>query len=118
MRAAQQTKEAAGIRCLRQRQRNDQPAEPGGERILVAEDDKFLRTLAVAVLCRRYTIIETIGGEDAARRFRNSPEAIDLRCWTWIYQRKREIFGADTHFLPKPFGPRFLLNKIRKVLGW
>ena len=126
-----------------------QPVEPGGKRILVAEDDKFLRTLVTAVLRRAgYTIIEAIGGEDAVRLFRNSPEAIDLllldmdmlkknirKVYDEIRQttphikvlfasayptemmRKRGMFGADAHFLSKPFGPQFLLNKIREVLA-
>ncbi|HET7319788.1 MAG TPA: response regulator [Nitrospirota bacterium] len=138
--------EAAVIRRLRQRQLKR--PRPGGKRILVAIDDRFLRTLMTAVLYQAgYTVIEAIGGADAVRKFWNSPEAIDLllldmdmpknsckEVYDMIRQakpdikvvfagsypaeimRKRGLFGTDTHFLSKPFGPRVLLNKISEVL--
>ncbi len=70
--------EAAAVRYLRRR-RVEQPAGPRGEMILVAEDDRFLRTLVATVLCRSgYTIIEAADGEDALHKFHNSRERIDL----------------------------------------
>jgi two-component system cell cycle sensor histidine kinase/response regulator CckA len=140
--------EAAVIRRLRQRHFSERPARPGGKRILVAVDDRFLRTLMTAVLYQAgYTVIEAIGSADAVRKFWNSPEAIDLllldmdmpkntckEVYDMIRQaepdikvvfagsypaelmRKRGLLGEDADFLLKPFGPRFLLSKIREVL--
>ncbi len=71
--------QAGVISYMRRKLRMKQPAGPAGERILVAEDDRFLRTLVGTVLYRSgYTIIEAVDGEDAVHKFYNSPEAIDL----------------------------------------
>jgi CheY-like chemotaxis protein len=57
----------------------EQPAELGRERILVAEEDKLLRVMMRTVLYGAgYSILEAIDGEDAVRKFRNSPEGVDL----------------------------------------
>jgi CheY-like chemotaxis protein len=56
-----------------------QHAEPRGKRILVAEDEKFVRMLVRAVLHGAgYTIIEALDGEDAILKIRNSQEGMDL----------------------------------------
>lgn len=76
----------AFTRCLRQitadiasKQCMEQPAELGGERILLAEDDKFLRILMRTLLYRAgYTILEAFDGEDAVLKFRNCHEGVDL----------------------------------------
>jgi CheY-like chemotaxis protein len=56
-----------------------QHAELGGKRILVAEEERFLRILVRSVLrgagC---TIIEAIDGEDAVLKFRTAEDRIDL----------------------------------------
>ncbi len=71
--------EAAAIRYLRMKRRREQPAGPRGERILVAEGDRFLRTLVGTFLYRQgYTIIEAVDGEDALLKFHDTCEPIDL----------------------------------------
>jgi CheY-like chemotaxis protein len=56
-----------------------QHAELRGNRILVAEDEKFLRILVRSVLRGAgYTIIEAIDGEDAILKFRTAEDGIDL----------------------------------------
>ena len=57
------------------------PAAPprGAETVLLAEDDRTVRTMTHSILQRfGYTVIEAVDGEDAVRTFTQHREAIDL----------------------------------------
>jgi CheY-like chemotaxis protein len=67
------------------------PEEParGMETILVAEDDKVLRSLATTILQEAgYTVIEAADGEDAVRKFEQDKDKVKLVICDVIMPRK------------------------------
>jgi two-component system cell cycle sensor histidine kinase/response regulator CckA len=117
---------------------------PGGERILLVDDEEVLRRLANAILTRRgYDVTEADGPLAAIAIAAGPPDSIDLILADVMMPEMRgyemaerirplqprakvlfmsgyagEIDSADRvrPMLPKPFSPRQLLAEIRRIL--
>jgi nitrogen-specific signal transduction histidine kinase/CheY-like chemotaxis protein len=120
----------------------------GSETILLAEDDRSVRTLAVRVLKQSgYHVMDAPNGEEALRLFEANPNAIDILVTDVVMnvlsgpelakqatkirpdlkvlylsgymesdsRNELQKVGASS-FLPKPFRPRDLLQRIRQTL--
>ena len=66
-----------------------EPAEGGGETVLLAEDDSTLRQLTKSVLEKYgYTVIEAVDGEDAIEKFIKHKDSIDLLLFDVVMPKK------------------------------
>jgi signal transduction histidine kinase/CheY-like chemotaxis protein len=75
----------------------------GDETILVAEDNDEVRRLAKEILTSRgYTVIESVDGEDAIRRFAEHKDEIDLLLLDVVMPRMN---GKETHEAIKKTNP-------------
>lgn len=120
----------------------------GTETLLLAEDDRSVRTLAVRVLSQNgYRVVEASNGEEALRLFQKNPGDIDLLVTDVVMnglsgpEMAKEALKirpelkvlylsgymesdsrnelqkvAASSFLPKPFRPRDLLERVRQTL--
>jgi CheY-like chemotaxis protein len=118
---------------------------PGGERILLVDDEEVLRRLAHAILSRRgYEVIDADGPLAAIAIAAEQPDSFDLILADVMMPEMRgyemadrirplqprakvlfmsgyagEIDSASDRvrpLLPKPFSPRQLLDEIRRIL--
>jgi two-component system, cell cycle sensor histidine kinase and response regulator CckA len=124
--------------------RSPQPASPHRERILLVDDEDVLRRLALAILKRQgYDVVDANGPAAALEIATQQPDSIDLiladvmmpgmRGWEMVerirplqprarvlymsgYVAEIEAVEKVQPLLAKPFGPRQLLDEIRRVL--
>jgi two-component system cell cycle sensor histidine kinase/response regulator CckA len=124
---------------------NPESRRPGGERILLVDDEAVLRRLARTILLRQgYNVIEASGPAEALELAAAQPDSIDLiladvmmpgmRGWEMVDRlrvsqpRARVLYmsgyvgelesAADKvrPLLAKPFRPRDLVDEVRRVL--
>ena len=124
---------------------NPEPRQPGGERILLVDDEAVLRRLARTILLRQgYNVVEASGPAEALELAAAEPDSIDLiladvmmpgmRGWEMVERlrvsqpRARVLYmsgyvgelatAADKvrPLLAKPFRPRDLVEEVRRVL--
>jgi two-component system cell cycle sensor histidine kinase/response regulator CckA len=122
-----------------------EPEKPGGECILLVDDEAVLRQLARTILVRQgYTVIAAPGPAEALEVAAGQPDFFDLiladvmmpgmRGWEMVERlrlsqpRARVLYmsgyigdigiGGDKvrPLLTKPFKPRDLLDEVRRVL--
>jgi PAS domain S-box-containing protein len=66
-----------------------EPAEGGGETILLAEDDETVRELTRSVLEKYgYMVVEAVDGEDAVKKFMEYEDRIDLLLFDVVMPKK------------------------------
>lgn len=123
----------------------NEPEKPGGERILLVDDEAVLRQLTRTILLRQgYTVIEATGPAEALEVAAAQPDFFDLiladvmmpgmRGWEMVDRlrssqpRARVLYmsgyigdidiGRDKvrPLLTKPFKPRDLVDEVRRVL--
>jgi CheY-like chemotaxis protein len=124
---------------------NPDSRQPGGERILLVDDEAVLRRLARTILLRQgYNVIEASGPVEALELAAAQPDSINLiladvmmpgmRGWEMVERlrvsqpRARVLYmsgyvgelesAADRvrPLLTKPFRPRDLVDEVRRVL--
>jgi len=118
----------------------------GGETLLLVDDDDAVRTLAASILRRAgYTVLEASSGADAVDAASNHRETIDLLVADvvmpgmtsaglarrllssrpgmkllymsgYTHDTENLSLGSDSDFLPKPFTPADLLDRVRRLL--